>query len=306
MTHQRFLFAAALLLALASGPRADETATAPEEPKPIFTRQGRFSIPFRVDAPAEVAPPAKVRLFVSEDGGTRWHLDAEVPPSQQRFDFRSLHDGEYWFTIRSIDAQGRSYPDGAYEPQLRVIVDTLAPRLDLLGHARSRQRGDGPLGRRRHGGRSDDVQIGISDRRRRLADAGHRSRCSARRQDDACRRNGLVAAGGERKDRAAGVGRRSGRQSGRQPIPARSRCRHHRPSSERPRDRRRRRRSARQLAVPRGRSWSSGRQRRRATRSAAAFRAMPRLPAAAVPAIQPGARPGQGPLAIRPRRAAAA
>ena len=104
---------------------------APEEPKPIFARQGRFSIPFRVDAPAEVAPPAKVRLFVSEDGGTRWHLDAEVPPSQQRFDFRSLHDGEYWFTIRSIDAQGRSYPDGAYEPQLRVIVDTLAPRLEF-------------------------------------------------------------------------------------------------------------------------------------------------------------------------------
>ena len=131
MTRQRYFFAAALLLALASGPRADETATAPEEPKPIFTRQGRFSIPFRVDAPADVAPPAKVRLFVSEDGGTRWHLDAEVLPSQQRFDFRSLHDGEYWFTIRSIDGQGRSYPDGAYEPQLRVVVDTLAPRLDL-------------------------------------------------------------------------------------------------------------------------------------------------------------------------------
>ena len=195
-----------------------------------------------------VAPPAKVRLFVSEDGGTRWHLDAEVPPSQQRFDFRSLHDGEYWFTIRSIDAQGRSYPDGAYEPQLRVIVDTLAPRLDL-----SATRGAGSevtahwdvvdtavdpttfkLEYQITGGAWQTLAIAPS---------------AARRQDDACRRNGLVAAGGERKDRAAGVGRRSGRQSGRQPIPARSRCRTTARAPSGPATAAPRRRSARQLAV---------------------------------------------------------
>ncbi|HTU27666.1 MAG TPA: hypothetical protein VMF30_19805, partial [Pirellulales bacterium] len=132
MVLQRFCVAAALLLALAGGVRSEEPTEHESLPQAIYTRQGRFAIPFRVETPAANVPaPAKIRLFVSENGGRNWHLDAEVSPTEKNFDFRTAHDGEYWFTIRSVDAQGRSYPDGAYDPQLRVIVDTLAPRLDL-------------------------------------------------------------------------------------------------------------------------------------------------------------------------------
>jgi len=132
MVSKRFCFAAALLFALAGTARPEEASESETAPKPIFTRQGRFAIPFRVENPApNVSPPTKIRLFVSENEGHNWHLDGEVAPTEKGFDFRTSHDGEYWFTIRSVDAQGHSYPDGAYDPQLRVIVDTLAPRLEL-------------------------------------------------------------------------------------------------------------------------------------------------------------------------------
>ncbi len=132
MFCMRFCIAAALLLALAGTVRPEESPESETLPKAIYTRQGKFAIPFRIETPAaDVLPPVKVRLFVSENEGRNWHLEGEVKPNEQRFDFPSAHDGEYWFTIRSIDAQNRSYPDGAYDPQLRVIVDTLAPRLDL-------------------------------------------------------------------------------------------------------------------------------------------------------------------------------
>ena len=132
MVSMRFCFAATLLLALAGIAGAEETPESETVPKPIFTRQGRFAIPFRIETPAaNVSPPTKIRLFVSENEGRNWHLEGEVSPAEKGFDFRSAHDGEYWFTIRSVDAQGHSYPEGAYDPQLRVIVDTLAPRLEL-------------------------------------------------------------------------------------------------------------------------------------------------------------------------------
>ena len=152
-------------------------------PKPIFTRQGRFAIPFQVETPpAKVSPPTKIRLFVSENEGHNWHLDGEVAPTEKGFDFRTAHDGEYWFTIRSVDAQGRSYPDGAYDPQLRVIVDTLAPRLDL----RAERGADGEII-----ARWDVLDTAIDPATfkleyqvagRCLADIGHRTRVAASRK----------------------------------------------------------------------------------------------------------------------------
>ncbi len=41
------------------------------------------------------------------------------------------HDGEYWYSIRTVDAQGGTHPDGPLEPQLKVTVDTVAPRLEV-------------------------------------------------------------------------------------------------------------------------------------------------------------------------------
>ena len=123
----------ALLLTLSGvGRAAEPTAAAPAQPQPVYTRQGVFSIPFRIDGMDGGGPqPAEVRLFVSDDQGQKWRGEGRVKPDQQSFGFRAPHDGEYWFSIRTIDKQGHSHPEGPYEAQLQVIVDTITPRLDL-------------------------------------------------------------------------------------------------------------------------------------------------------------------------------
>ncbi|HEY1785057.1 MAG TPA: hypothetical protein VGG30_05880, partial [Pirellulales bacterium] len=111
---------------------ADPPVSAPAAPQPVYTRQGVFSIPFRIDGMQSDGPqPAEVRLFVSEDLGLKWRGEGQVKPDQKSFGFRAPHDGEYWFSIRTIDRQGHSHPEGPYEAQLQVIVDTITPRLDL-------------------------------------------------------------------------------------------------------------------------------------------------------------------------------
>ncbi len=125
--------AVALFLALLGVARAAEPAAGvPAQIQPVHTRQGVFSIPFRIDGAGSGGPqPAEVRLFVSEDQGMKWRAEARVKPDQQSFGFRAPHDGEYWFSIRTIDREGHSHPEGPYESQLLVIVDTITPRLDL-------------------------------------------------------------------------------------------------------------------------------------------------------------------------------
>ena len=35
---------------------------------------------------------------------------------------RAEGDGEYWFAVRTVDKSGRAWPEGPYQPELRVIV----------------------------------------------------------------------------------------------------------------------------------------------------------------------------------------
>lgn len=74
-----------------------------------------------------------VRLFVSENRGESWTQHADGPPGADVITFRAKKDGEFWFTIAVIDAEGRQNPPNvqATEPGLKVIVDTSKPALDL-------------------------------------------------------------------------------------------------------------------------------------------------------------------------------
>ncbi len=114
------------------GGRAQIAHAADGLPEPICWRQLSFSIPFKV-APVEAADqqPAEVRLYVSANQGVQWELAQRVSPQEHTFTFRAQHDGEYWFQIRTADKQGRIAPEVGGTPELRVIVDTMKPRLDL-------------------------------------------------------------------------------------------------------------------------------------------------------------------------------
>jgi hypothetical protein len=105
------------------------TANAAERPAPVFTRDLGFTIPFSVDASA--TDIVEVQLLVSLDRGATWQLYLRQPPTQKGFRFRGQRDGEYWFASRTMDRLGQTRPAGQLDPQLIVVIDTTAPRLNL-------------------------------------------------------------------------------------------------------------------------------------------------------------------------------
>ncbi len=133
----RPITAAFLLLAAtwpAVGAAQPSTTGSPQPVVPIVTatRQNAFTIPFRIEPTANPAEqPVEAQLHVSTDLGANWVLSSRVKPDRGSFVFRAPHDGEYWFSIRTVDGQGISRPTGQMQPQLQVTVDTVAPRLDV-------------------------------------------------------------------------------------------------------------------------------------------------------------------------------
>lgn len=99
---------------------------------PLFpTRQNAFDIPFQIEEPIPGAEPVEVQLHVSENRGATWHLTAKVKPEEGRFSYKAAHDGEYWYLVRTLNRQGRLLPEKAFEPEMRVLVDTDPPVLEL-------------------------------------------------------------------------------------------------------------------------------------------------------------------------------
>ncbi len=133
----RRITAALLLLAAFFWPAAGAAQPPIAAPQPVApivtaTRQNAFTIPFRIEPahnPAE--QPVEAQLHVSTDQGANWVASSRVRPDKGSFVFRAPHDGEYWFSIRTVDGQGITRPTGPMQPQLKVSVDTVAPRLDV-------------------------------------------------------------------------------------------------------------------------------------------------------------------------------
>ena len=95
-------------------------------------RQLAFSMPFTVaQSESPEQQPVEVRLYVSVDLGRKWDMAQRVAPDARSFTFHAPGDGEYWFQIRTVDRQGHVTPDVGGRPDMRVIVDTTPPRLEL-------------------------------------------------------------------------------------------------------------------------------------------------------------------------------
>jgi len=96
---------------------------------PIPTRQSAFGIPFVINEGGEL--PREVQLFVSENSGATWQQYGSKDPSSREFLFRAVHDGEYWFAVRTIDQSNRPHPSGNLTAELKVLVDTVPPKLEF-------------------------------------------------------------------------------------------------------------------------------------------------------------------------------
>jgi len=122
---------AIVVAALAAAPAAAPSGN-PAPSAPLFTRQTLFSIPFRMDARDPGSRDVvEVQLYVSTNGGVTWRLYSRGEPQRGNFLFRAGGDGEYWFLLRTVDRAGKTRPETASQPGLRVIVDTVAPQMTL-------------------------------------------------------------------------------------------------------------------------------------------------------------------------------
>lgn len=102
-------------------------------PRVQYHRQQTFQLPFRVERGAlgAIADPTSVQLHVSTDAGRTWKLYATARPEDRVFPVRVAADGEYQFAVRSVTPTGGLRPDRPLTPELRVIVDTRPPQVDL-------------------------------------------------------------------------------------------------------------------------------------------------------------------------------
>lgn len=97
--------------------------------KPFVLRQTTCNIPFTVDSAKDPAP--ELQLYVSQDQGKNWKFYSKAVPTAGHFTFRALSDGEYWFSLRSIE-KGTPAPDvSKLTPGLKVMFDTRDPELQF-------------------------------------------------------------------------------------------------------------------------------------------------------------------------------
>lgn len=112
---------------------ANVPAWASASPKPTHTSKSRFRIPFRFDSAALQRMNAReVQLHVSRDRGTTWELAQSLPPDGGKFDYQASGEGEYWFSVKTLDGKSQLHPPrGSYETGLVVVVDNTPPTLDI-------------------------------------------------------------------------------------------------------------------------------------------------------------------------------
>lgn len=118
------------ILPLLGGQDSRAQTARPQNPPPTapaiplyITAQTEIEIPFK-----EGRPPGKVRVYISLDQGRNWDLYQEAGPTDIGFRFRAKRDAEFWFATQTVGASGV----GERSVQMRLIVDTLKPRLQIV------------------------------------------------------------------------------------------------------------------------------------------------------------------------------
>jgi hypothetical protein len=72
----------------------------------------------------------EIQLYCKEDPNQPWVMKAKISPKQNYFNFKAPHDGEYWFTLVTVDKKGAaSQLDET--PNLIVHLDTQAPQIGM-------------------------------------------------------------------------------------------------------------------------------------------------------------------------------
>jgi hypothetical protein len=98
--------------------------TAPAMPAKYVVRNTVFHLPFKIGQKAQ-ANVREMHLWMRDDSG-QWKLADRVPPSASYFTCRVPHDGEYGFSIVTVDRRGLATPRNVTSrlPELLVVVES--------------------------------------------------------------------------------------------------------------------------------------------------------------------------------------
>jgi hypothetical protein len=118
------------LALLAAAVQGQAPADAPPTKK-VYTQKTNFKLPIRIDD-KDRATIQEVRLFVKMGALGQWQSIA-IPPSQSVFNYQAQQDGEYWFSVATVDRMGRQTPADMNNepPKLIVVVDTKPPEVAI-------------------------------------------------------------------------------------------------------------------------------------------------------------------------------
>ena len=106
-----------------------------KEDRRIYARKSTFKMPIEIDD-AMRAQLKEVRLYVKA-GNSDWVQQESADPTVKFFVYRVSQDGEYWFSVATVDRAGKMSPADLNKepPGLQVVVDTQPPVLDLKAWA---------------------------------------------------------------------------------------------------------------------------------------------------------------------------
>lgn len=108
-------------------PLQDQNAGQSDANQAVYLPYAQFNIPFNLDQVG--TQPSSVHLYVSTDQGASWQLHGRSAPTSKHFEFRAAAEGEYLFTVHTMDSAGVSFPSPS--PPLRVLVDTTKPQATI-------------------------------------------------------------------------------------------------------------------------------------------------------------------------------
>lgn len=106
-----------------------DSEASPTKVRQVATRLSTFGIP--ITALPNPESVKEIQLHVSADQGKSWHLYYRVAPTDKFFPFKAAADGEYWFATRMISKNAKSASEGELRPEMKVVIDTTPPRLNL-------------------------------------------------------------------------------------------------------------------------------------------------------------------------------
>jgi len=97
--------------------------------KVIATKLSGFGVPFKINS--DDSSFIEVQLYLSRDAGKTWIFYDRKDTDETEFPFEAEEDGEYWFSLKTLSRDRRLLPEGDPQPELKILVDTVKPKLEV-------------------------------------------------------------------------------------------------------------------------------------------------------------------------------